>query len=47
MMHYVNMMLDVLIFNDIVIQYKLLMFDVYLIAGLELHEWIHWKYDYT
>ena len=49
-MHFVNRNFDVLIilvFNDIVIQIWLLRFDAYLIVGLELHGWIHWKYDYT
>ena len=35
------------IFHDYVIQLWFLMLDVYILVGLELHAWIHWKYDYT
>ena len=49
-MHYVIGVSDVLILSiilDIIIQLWFLIFDTYLIARLELHGWIHWKYDYT
>ena len=49
-MHYMNGMCDDLIlqiFNDFVIQLWFLIFDAYILVGLELHGWIHWKYDYN
>lgn len=27
--------------------FLLLMFDLYIYAGVRMREWLHWKYDYT
>ena len=48
--HYMNEIWNALIlltFNDIAIQLWFLMFDAYLIVGLELLVCLYWKYDYS
>ena len=49
-LHNVNGMYDNLIlpiFDGFVSQFGWFIFDAYIPIGLELHAWLHWKYDYT
>lgn len=49
-MFFVNGISDVIIlsfFHEIVVEFTILIHNSYLIAGLELLWWLHWKYDYT
>lgn len=48
-MIFVNKILEELflsIFHDMVFKFIILIYDSYLIVGLELLGWIYWKYDY-
>jgi hypothetical protein len=49
-LHMLDIGLDILNFSScslLLIQFLLLICVVHMIAGLKLHEWLHWKFDFT